>query len=194
MQQDDKDQLPIPPSFYSFDTKTKFERCIDCDKYLLDESTEYFIEKAIKNYDGFSATDVIFEYAICLSCAERMRDAMSKESFKNLQEFFMQNIDFNKRMRLMQLHPHEPEKWMSECMITDKSKSDLREYQIYAHCKGENLVMSQMPYIVSGEALEAVSELLSDETLDELDDFSKRHFGPPPELAEDLPIRRVLMI
>ena len=194
MNEEENEQLLIPSVFYSFDTKRQFERCIECDRYLLDGSTEYFIEKAIKNYDGFTATDVIFEYALCLPCAERLRQKMSKESFRKLESYFAQNIDFNKRMSLMQNHPYEPEFWLNECMISGKKRGELKEYQLFAHCKGNHLVMSQMPYVISGETLEALSDLLSDETLDELDDFSRRHFGPPPELQEDLPIRRVVMI
>ncbi len=191
---EDNTGIDIPSEFHSFDSKKQFDHCIECDKYLLDESTEYFIEKAVKKYDGFSAHDVIFEYAICMGCAERMRNSMSRESMKSLEQYFMQNLNLEKRMDLMNSSPFDPNEWLNECMITGKEKSELNEYQIFAHCKGTKMVMGQMPYLVSGETLEAVAELLSAETLDELDDFSKRHFGPPPELAEDLPFRRVVMI
>lgn len=194
MSEEQNKDLEIPEDFYSFDSKSKFERCIECDRYLLDDTTEYFIEKALKQYNGFSASDVIFEYAICIKCAERMRSAMSKESFSNLESYFAQNINVEKRMNLMQTHPHQPDEWMRECMVTGMQKNEMTEYQIFAHCKGTKLVMGQMPYLISGQTLEELSSLLSNETLDELDKFSTRHFGPPPGLEEDLPIRRVVMV
>lgn len=191
---DNSHTTDIPLEFHSFDSKKQFDHCIECDKYLLDDTTEYFIEKAVKKYEGFSAHDVIFEYAICLSCAERMRKSMSKESMQSLERYFMENIKMENRIQLMNSDSSEPQDWLNECMITGKSRSDLNEYQLFAHCKGNKMILGQMPYLVSGETLEAVSELLSNETLDELDDFSRRHFGPPPELAKELPIRRVVMI
>jgi hypothetical protein len=44
-----------------------------------------------------------------------------------------------------------------------------------------------MPMLISSEAAEELSELLSQSTKDELDDFVSRNFGIPPELR-DLPI------
>ncbi|MEQ8925864.1 MAG: hypothetical protein RLO81_08630 [Fulvivirga sp.] len=187
-------QIDIPEEFYSFDSKTKFEYCIECDKYLLDESTDYFIEKAIKKYDGFSANDVIFEYAICLDCAERMRQAMSNESMQNLQNYFAENANVQRRMELMNSESKDTEEWIGECLVTGKSRNTLNEYQIFAQCRGDKMVLGQMPYMVSGETLGKVAELLSTETKDELDDFSKRHFGPPPGLEKELPYQRVLIV
>jgi hypothetical protein len=186
--------IDIPKEFYSFSTGELFDHCLECDKYLLDGNTEYFIEKAIKKYEGFEAQDVIFEYAICLSCAQRMRNSMSKASQRSIEEYFVNNVNMLKRMEVMQSNPDDPATWMDECLIKGGKKSELNEYQIYAHCNGSKLNLSQMPYIVSGAALEEISGILSPETLDEMDDFSRRHFGPPPELAKDLPYRRVVLI
>ena len=82
---------PIPEEFYSFNTGKPFERCIDCDKYLLD-GEPYMIEKAIRQYPGYSAKDIIFEYAMCVDCAERLKNEMSQESMASIQKFFMSNI------------------------------------------------------------------------------------------------------
>ncbi len=191
---ENNNHIDIPKEFHSFSTGTLFDRCLECDKYLLDGDTEYFIEKAIKKYEGFEAQDVIFEYAICIQCAERMRNSMSKASQQSIQQYFMDNVDLLKRMEIMQANPNNPETWMDKCLIKGERKSGLNEYQIYAHCNGNKLNLTQMPYLVSGAALEEISAVLSTETLDEFDDFSRRHFGPPPELAEPLPFRRVMLI
>lgn len=194
MDSEEQGKIEIPKEFYSFSTGARFDRCIECDKNLLEGEQEYFIEKAIKQYEGFSAHDVIFEYAICLACAERMRKSMSVESMKSIELYFSQNLDFGRRMKLIQDNIDNPIAWMDECLLKGTQKNTINEYQIYAHCKGNHLDTSQMPYMVSGAALEEISSLLSNETLDELDGFSQKHFGPPPELANPTPFRRVVLI
>lgn len=195
MEHEEQHEQPgIPKAFYNYSTGSKFERCIDCDTYLLDGQIEYFIEKAIKTYKGFTASDVVFEYAICQHCAERVRKKMSKESMRNIQRYFSENMDFAKRMRLVNDNPENPESWTNECLIKGTRSEELQEYQIYAHCKGDRLITTQMPYMISGAALDEISQLLSNETLDELDDFMNQHFGPPPELMEPLPGRRKVVL
>ena len=194
MDEENKNKIDIPKEFYSFSTGALFERCIECDKFLLEDNSEYFIEKAIKKYDGFSAHDVIFEYAICAKCAERMRKSMSAKSLKSMEQYFSSKIDLSQRMNLVTANPFDPIAWMDECLFSGTKKTSINEYQIYAHCNGNKLNITQMPYMVSGAVLEEISSLLSLETLDELDDFSNRHFGPPPELANPTPFRRVILI
>ncbi|MEQ8244564.1 hypothetical protein [Fulvivirga sp.] len=194
MDSEEQGKINIPKEFYSFSTGAPFERCIECDKNLQEGEQEYFIEKAIKQYEGFSAHDVIFEYAICLACAERMRKSMSVESMKSIELYFSQNLDFGRRIKLIQDNIDNPIAWMDECLLKGTQKNTINEYQIYAHCKGNHLDTSQMPYMVSGAALEEISSLLSNETLDELDGFSQKHFGPPPGLENTTPVRRVVLI
>jgi hypothetical protein len=186
--------IDIPSEFFSFSSGTLFERCVECDKYLLEDNSEYFIEKAIKKYDGFSAQDVIFEYAICVKCAESMRKTMSTKSLTSMEQYFTTKIDITQRMNLVAANPNDPISWMDECLFSGTKKTSINEYQIYAHCNGNKLNTTQMPYMVSGAVLEEISGLLSPETLDELDDFSNRHFGPPPEFANHTPFRRVILI
>lgn len=187
-------EIQIPSEYHSMETEMPFQNCIECETYLLDGKSDYFIEKAIKKYEGFTARDVIFEYAICIHCAERMKQSLSKESMATLENYFAQNIDMIERFNLINSESTNHKEWTATCMITGKPSTDFSEYQIFAHCRGDKMILGQMPYLVSGEALEEVSELLSDETKDELDDFGKRHFGPPPELEEELPFKRVLII
>ncbi|MEP2774193.1 MAG: hypothetical protein ABJH05_18695 [Fulvivirga sp.] len=184
----------IPKAFHNFETGSPFERCIDCNTYLLDGQIEYFVEKAIKSYKDYTATDVIFEYAICMNCAERMRKQMSVESMQSIQKYFSENVNFIDRMQLMQAHPDNPEAWMQQCLVKGTQANQLEEYQIYAHCKGKQLVTAQMPYLISSQALDEITHLLSNETLDELDGFMDQHFGPPPELMEPLPGRRRIVL
>lgn len=184
----------IPEEFKNFSTGAHFSQCIECDKDLLQSGEEYFIEKAIKTYPGFKAKDIIFEYAICMTCTERFRKQISEESMQSIARYFAENVNLANRMQIMQNHPDEPEKWMEKCLVKGTENQDLQEYQIYAHCKGDRLLTTQMPYMISGEALDEISNLLSNKTLDELDGFMTKNFGPPPELLEPIPGRRRVIL
>ena len=186
--------IDIPEEFHCFSTGTLFERCIDCDKFLLEKGTEYFIEKAIKKYEGYRAQDIIFEYAICIHCAERVRREMSKESLQKVEEFFMRQVDMSRRMEMILDNPQNPQAWISQCLVMETHANDLEELQLYAHCKGDKLELGQMPYMISGAALEEIQHLLSSQTLDELNGFMGKHFGPAPDLMEPLPSRRVILV
>ena len=175
---------PIPPEFYSFETRRLFDHCIECNKYLLDDETEYLIEKAIRNYQGYNASDVMFDYAICLECAEIMRKGISKESWDSMMNYFQTNIDMNKRLRLSE---NSPEENLTHCMIKETAKEDCSEYQVFAHCKGRKLNMQNPPYMISGAVMEELMPLLSDKTIDEMNGFFNKHFSPDPSFFEPTP-------
>lgn len=180
----------IPKDFYSFETNTPFDRCIECDKYLLDDDTEYIIEKAVKNYEGYAATDTVFDYAICMNCAERMRKEISKESWESMMNYFQNNMDVMTRLEMQERSPEEN---LKVCMIKRTDVNDCREYQIYAHCKGHKLNMENPPYMISGEVMEELLPLLSDKTIDEMNGFMNKHFSPDPSLMEPTPPRLILI-
>lgn len=186
--------VDIPKSFYSYSSGLPFDRCIDCDKYLLNEGTEYFIEKAIRQYDGFSAQDVIFEYAICAECTDTVKKSISQHSMLAIEQYFIENIDINERMKIMNANPKAPEQWINQCLVSQQSISEATEYQVFAQCNGTSLNLTHMPYMVSGIILDQIQEILSPETRDELNDFMDRNLGPSPELAEILPGSRVVLI
>lgn len=174
----------ITKAFYSFETNAPFEKCIECNRYLLDENTEYLIEKAIKNYPGYSAKDVVFDYAICMDCAEDMRKEISKESWSAMMNYFNRNVDFQARVKMANKSIEEN---VGKCLIKGKAVNECTEYQIYAHCKGKNFNMSNPPYVICGEALDELIELLSDKTIDEMNRFFNKHFSPDPSIMEPTP-------
>ncbi len=184
-EQEEKDKIDlIPEDFYSYSTGKPFDRCIECKKYLLEDEL-YMIEKAVRQYQGYSAQDVIFEYAICLHCAEHMKNELSRESMINVQKFFTENID--------------PSRFWNgagsdECLISGNKKSELQEFQIYAYCRGKYLSPYQPPFMISGQVMDQIADLMSDETTDELNRFMDKHFGPPPEWLEDVPGGRKLVL
>lgn len=174
----------IPKAFYSFEKDGLFEHCIACERALLEEGVPYFIEKAIKNHSEFGVQDVVFDYAICLECAGRMREKISPESWQEIVLFFEQNIDAKDHAKRMHQTTEEN---LSKCMITHKPEAECSEYQIFAYCNGRRLDTSNPPYMISGEAIDSLQVLLSDATLDEMSGFFDRHFTPDPSVLEPRP-------
>ncbi len=184
-------QQDIPTEFHSYATGAPFSHCIECDRSL--ENMEYFIEKAIRTYPGYDATDVIFELAICIQCAEAVRKSMSEDSQLKIAEYMQANADASRQIYVINEYPDSPDKWTANCLITGKSKNAVSEYQIYAHCHGDQLIPDIMPYMISGSVLDELSQLLSNKTLGEMDNFMGRHFGPP-SLEKDLPRHRTILV
>jgi len=179
----------IPEIFCSFVSERKFERCIICDKHLLEEGVQYFIEKAFRdNY-------VEFEYAMCLECAEKMRDTMSVESRMNVDNYFLTKVDINKRIEeTFNRKDLNIEECISNCIFNGTSIDDLDEYQICGHFSGNSIIYSFMPFMMSGEAMEEMQEILSKKTKGEIDDFIDEHFGLPPEWKEIVKRKDIILI
>lgn len=184
------EEKEIPKEFYSFENEAPFDHCIECEKYLLDGDTEYIIEKAIRNYQGYNAKDVIFDYAICMECADQMRKEISKESWQAMMNYFQNNLDIQHRMELFNESPSEV---FSSCMIKKTPMEECQEYQIYAHCKGDKLNMSNPPYMLSGEVMDELLPLLSEKTVDDMNGFMQKHFSPDPSIMEPTPPRFILL-
>lgn len=182
----------IPKEFYSASTGSPFDRCIECDKFLLDGKTEYLIEKAVKNYPGYQAQDTLFDYAICMTCAQAMHAKMSKESLEKMQQYFADNVDLKERQKDSEIE--DLGILTQKCMIKKTSRTESTEFQLYAHCVGDKVFMGNPPYLISGEAMEEVMELLSKATKDELGGFFEKHFSPDPDLFENDPNRRLILI
>ncbi|MEQ9423907.1 MAG: hypothetical protein RJQ09_05785 [Cyclobacteriaceae bacterium] len=184
----------IPKEFYSFESGEPFRNCKMCDRDLTGPSSHYVIEKAIKKYTGYKAWDVVFEYAICVNCAGSFRNELSKDSMHRIETYFMQNVDMNKQQKRLNHENPQVEDFVNECILTGASKSDVDEYQIFGECRGDKFMFGPMPYMVSGQAIDKISEMLSAKTLDELDGFSEKFLGPSPELEGLFTGPRVVLI
>ncbi len=186
-EREEQEGLPIPDIFLNSDTKGPLTNCIQCDHDLTLGERFYMIEKVFKRYPQLESTQVLFEYAVCSECYERMREGLSKESMANLSAYMMTNTDFEAMQMRMQTYPNDPEKWLSHCMIKGMPKEELTEFQMGACFKGDRLVTNFMPpFMIGNVAMEEMNELLSKETKDEMDGFMDENFGIPPELRKDL--------
>jgi hypothetical protein len=199
MEASDKNQtpvpVPLPKEFYSYATGQPFDTCVTCNAYLLLPGTQYMIEKAIIRYPDTQVTDVAFEYAMCLPCSEKMRQRMSKESLARIESYFMEHVDLASRQALLtRTGEPDPQEYISTCLLKNTSIAEETEYQLIAHCDGTNIVVGLAPYMISGRAADELSELLSAQTKEVLDDFIDEYFGLPPELKALIKEKNLLLL
>lgn len=172
--------IPLPEIFWSFETDAPIRSCLVCGRDLIESDEHYLIEKA------FSKGEVIFEYALCLACHSGLMEELSENSLKLIRNYFEEHAELEKRReRIASEFDGTICPWLSRCMFTNKPVPEDGEYQILGMCVGEELVLGDMPHAISGEAIEAIMNLLSDKTKGFMDDFTGQHFGVPT--GADLP-------
>lgn len=172
----------IPNILKSDLTDKPFENCLLCNIDLMESQIPYMVEKAFKRApDGSLYT--IFEFAICMGCAQKTQDQLSRESLAKIQKYFSDRNDlFKRNEEMFDEEKTEFEDWTNECILSGKKISECDEFQILATCQGNQMEMGMFPYAISGEEAENMQELLSEKTRDELDDFMNTHLDLPPEL------------
>lgn len=185
-------QTAIPKLFQKAEGGLLSE-CIMCNKNLIEPAQDYIIEKAVRVIPQYKKTEVIFEYAMCMTCAEAMRNELSVESRQRIEAYFAQHVNLEKRVALLQPKRAPFKNWVANCLIKGDPIKKSTEYSLYAHGYGKKLVYDFFPYAISGEVMEEVNELLSEKTREVLDDFIGKHFSGPPEVAEILKKRPVLI-
>jgi hypothetical protein len=173
------DYVPIPEIFHSIQHSGLFTKCIDCEKQLLEDDTTYLIEKAIKR------NEVIFEYAICLDCATKLHGELSMESMQKIQEYFEKNVDMEQRFfDYEDMDKSDTSPWIDTCLVKNTPIDKCEEYQLYAMCSGDKMVVNVLPYMVSHAAIEDLQDLISKKTKDRMDDFIDDFMRIPPELKD----------
>ncbi len=179
---------PIPKLFKSDLTGDHIKTCIKCECNLHEQEEGYFIEKALKPYDGFNSYSTVFEYGMCVSCMLEMRDDMSEESKANISNYFSQKVDIQDRATSMEERQEEQEPdvydWVNQCVVYGTHIIEIGEAQILAFCQGDQIIYNMTPYMLSGKVSEDVLELISAKTLNDLNNFGKRLTDSPPEFKE----------
>ncbi len=164
--------IPIPKIFWSVETDKAFEKCSICDCNILENETNYVIEKA------FNKGEVIFEYAMCLDCQKKLYNELSDTSKKLISHYFDEHVDLNKRQsELLNDVNLDYEKWMSNCIIKGDRINKSEEYQIYGYFIDNDMILNGFPYALCGAVADDITNLLSSKTLGILNDFSDKVFG-----------------
>lgn len=180
-----ENHVSIPKIFYSDLTGAPLDRCISCDRELILSGRPYVIEKAIKPYQGYGSYSTIFEYAMCLTCADDMRQMISKESMQSINEYFMKNLDFTSRVDLDPMDADDSiDPWMKKCLVKGTGIEELGECQIYAQCIGDQLLVKEFPYMISGAVIDEVMQVLSAKTLEEFDRMKDELIDGPSEFQD----------
>ena len=182
--------MKIPGKFHNSLTENAFKECGICERDLREHNLAYLIEKAYRRFPDNGGEELLFEIAVCHDCARNMRTQLSRESRKAVNEFFYKEF----MTRLQELRDADDEYLMSHCLLSGKPLGDMSEYQIYAHCQGDRMADHGAAYILSGEVIERIQELLSEETRDQLRKFSDDHLGTPPEIQKILDRSPILTI
>ena len=166
------DYIPLPEIFWSFETGKPIEHCSLCGRDLMVAGTNYLIEKA------FLKGETIFEHALCLGCYQKTHESLSEESRARINAYFSEHVDMDRRQEaLMQEHGADHEKWIGHCLVKGFPVQEVEEYQLYGFCIDQDLVFSGAPYVLCGEVIEEILELLSPETIGVMNDLSEKLFG-----------------
>lgn len=164
--------IPIPETFWSFETGQLFETCSLCGTDLLHAGKQYLVEKAYKR------NEVIFEYALCADCHQRIMNELSRKSLKLIDHYFEEHVDPRTRLEKLREASHgSADRWISHCMVKDTPVEALEEYQIGGLFAGDKMVLADFPFALGGPAIDEIMHLLSDETVGALNDFSGQVLG-----------------
>jgi hypothetical protein len=176
-------RVPIPSTFYAEDTEAPFETCLACDRRLRTDATEYVIEKGYRSFEAYDVQETVFGYALCLRCHASLSQSFSTESKRRCTAYLDEHVDLPARTAsLLDQDSLDPTSWTQHCIVHDTPKENLEEYQMLAHCRGEEMLLTHLPLMIGGPAVDDLVQRLSNETLDELGGFRDEHFGLPPEL------------
>ncbi len=176
---DDPPTCPIPPELHSLEAGGPFQRCLQCGCHLL-ETNLYMIERV------FRGTEPIIEYAMCFNCAQGSSKEISQASREHITRYFRENMDFSGRAELARecFETGSVEQLLNHCVVTGANSSDCRERQICAWCDGDKVRLDLPPIMISGAAVEALSEQLSEQTKGWMNDFVGDNFGMPSEFID----------
>jgi len=159
----------IPRVLWSAYEEQPFSRCVDCGSSLLDSQVPYAVEKAVRQ------GEVIFEYAICVTCVTSLMSQYSEESIANILAY-MDEED---------LHLEESGE-LTSCHHCDASGAAFEEEQtVTGMLVGERLIAG--PTILCGRCLEGIDEVLSQKTREVHGEFIQNNFPGVPE-SLDIPV------
>ena len=86
-----EDYIPVPEPFHSFLEGGPFKSCTVCGLSLLEDGVQYVIEKA------YHREEVIFEYAMCMSCRGGLMSELSRKSVQLVDNYFGERVDLVQR-------------------------------------------------------------------------------------------------
>lgn len=191
-------RLTIPKLFYDSLSRQPFASCQVCEKELLESNSEYIVEKVFRKNPLNAKMEIMFEYAICYGCAINLANSYSDKSKENMQRYFMEQMqghfqEVSSRPLTSEIDVYDQ---LSTCAFSGKHVSELDEYQIVGRFRGGFLDANEQPFLLGADSMDDVGDLLSNETLDIIDDFTGKYLTGPPEFRDlfKTPKRRPVLI
>jgi len=164
--------IPVPETFWSFETGKPIQHCSLCNRDLMEPGTNYLIEKAFRN------GETMFEHALCINCHQQCQNELSIKSRERINHYFSERIDLkNRPVQCLEKFGIHSDQWIGHCMVKGYPMQECGEYQIYGFCIDKDLILNGAPYMLSGEVIDEIIDLLSSKTLDAIGDISERLFG-----------------
>ena len=181
-----KISFPVPSFFYSFDINAQFVQCTMCNEDL-QQFSKYFIEKVFKQNRVLNKSEIVYEYAICESCASSMTSEISNESkmaitqlYEDYSENFLRKLDY-----LHRTEKYTIDSWIERCSLTGKEVRLCNEYAVNAIIEDGRLVYEHTPIVISDDFVLKIQEVLSKETKDTFNNFRDKITDGSPSV-EDL--------
>jgi hypothetical protein len=185
----------IPEIFHSEKEKQLFTQCSVCGKKLKGTNELYIIEKAFEKKPESNKHDLVFELACCMDCREEINQTLSEESRQKIDAYFRENTDLQKKDQELKKHDlMEHDIWLQNCVVKNKSIDEVDAYQIYALCFDDEMIYHQFPFMLCGETIDEIVGLLSNKSLDILNDFMTDLIDLPPEFNEMFGKRKILIL
>ena len=190
--------IPIPLVFKQKFNGKPFSHCLVCEKELIASGAHYLIEKAVRRYKDYNSEDIVFEYAICTDCHQHMLVHYSQESLEAMRAFFAEHVDFKLRQETMremaEKEAFNTGDWIRNCLVRGTPVENLEEYQMGCECIGDRMIISSMPYIIGGPAIDELTMQLSNETIDQMRGLMDKFLGLPPDLRKLLNDSGILIL
>ena len=165
----------IPSAFYSFADDGPFRRCVACEKDVVEDHDVYVVQKT------FAGDEVVFEYALCSACHERVFGGMSKASTANIRAFFHQRVDLEaRRLRLEHDSQRTIDQWIGACATCGIDRDECNGYSIAAACGGEDILYYHLPLLICQQCEIEIQDVLSKKTREMGEDFVEAYFDGPP--------------
>ncbi len=180
--------IVIPKLFYDSLNNAPFTNCLVCKRHLINHPTTYLIEKAFRKNNFNGKPEPVFEYAICWNCIEKLTKTYSIKSKANLGDYFRDNIDYQQHDKAWQdpAMRQNPELFLQKCSIKGTPVGNLNEFQIMGYFFGSFMTTETPPFMFGGDVADELLNVLSEQTLDELDDFTGKYLTGPPEFSDFL--------
>jgi hypothetical protein len=189
------DFIEVPPMFFPEGSEEPFKYCKLCNKELIENEERYVIEKAYSQDLTSKERKLIFEVAYCVDCLNQIHEEFSRESREMIYNYFKQNSNLEARYKgLSENKLFDLDLWLQNCIVKNKSIDEVEEFQIMTLCEGGDMLFYHASYMICGEAMDEVMDLLSKKTLDIIDDLMIDIVDVPPEMEELFKTRKPILI